>query len=207
MGEIVERAIVIADSDPDFRRAAVAALRVTGLRIREATSGEEVLDAAEEGEPALLILDVRLEGISAYEVCRRLRDEHGDRLPIIFVSLDRTEPFDRVAGFIAGADDYLAKPVDLDELTARVRRHLARTGSARPDLGFRLTGREREVLGLLARGLGPVDIGTELTISPKTVATHIEHIYVKLGVHTRAQAVASAFRLELVDFPAATLPR
>ncbi len=199
MGEMVEGAIVIADGDRDFRRAAVAALRVTGLCIREATSGDDVLDVADKDEIALVILDVRLEGISAYEVCRRLRDQHGDRLPIIFVSLDRTEPFDRVAGFIAGGDDYLAKPVDLDELTARVRRHLVRTGSGARTPDVQLTAREREVLGLLAHGLGPVEIAMELAISTKTVATHIEHIYVKLGVHTRAQAVASAFRLELVD--------
>ena len=62
-----------------------------------------------------------------------------------------------------------------------------------------LTAREREVLSLLTEGLGPVEIGHSLFISPKTVATHVEHIYAKLGVHTRAQAVASAFRLALVD--------
>jgi DNA-binding CsgD family transcriptional regulator len=62
-----------------------------------------------------------------------------------------------------------------------------------------LTTREREVLSLLAAGLGPGEIGAELSISPKTVATHVEHIYAKLGVHTRAQAVASAFRLALVE--------
>ena len=62
-----------------------------------------------------------------------------------------------------------------------------------------LTDREREVLGLLAAGLGPAEIGRELSISPRTVATHVEHIYSKLGVHTRAQAVARAFRLELVS--------
>lgn len=62
-----------------------------------------------------------------------------------------------------------------------------------------LTAREREVLELLAQGLGPIEIGSELSISPKTVATHVEHIYAKLGVHTRAQAVAKAFRLLLVS--------
>jgi DNA-binding CsgD family transcriptional regulator len=55
------------------------------------------------------------------------------------------------------------------------------------------------VLVLLAAGLGPTQIARELSISPKTVATHVEHIYAKLGVHTRAQAVARAFRLALVD--------
>ena len=54
------------------------------------------------------------------------------------------------------------------------------------------------MLSLLAKELGPVEIGHSL-FSPKTVATHVEHIYTKLGVHTHAQAVASAFRLAFVD--------
>jgi DNA-binding CsgD family transcriptional regulator len=62
-----------------------------------------------------------------------------------------------------------------------------------------VTEREGHVLRLLAAGLGPGQIGKELSISPKTVATHVEHIYAKLGVHTRAQAVAQAFRLALVE--------
>jgi len=70
---------------------------------------------------------------------------------------------------------------------------LPRTGNA-----ARLTAREQQVLELLAEGLGPVEIGRELSISPKTVGTHVEHIYGKLGVHSRAQAVAKAFRLSLV---------
>jgi DNA-binding CsgD family transcriptional regulator len=62
----------------------------------------------------------------------------------------------------------------------------------------RLTPREREVLRLLADGLAPQQIAASLGITPKTVATHVEHIYTKLGVHTRARAVARAFRLAMV---------
>ena len=193
-----DRAILIADPDPDFRRAAAEALAATGLRIRESGSGREALAAAEGEGVALVILEVRLGDISGYEVCRRLREVRGDMLPILFISGDRVESFDRVAGLLVGADDYLAKPVAPDELVARVLRHLSR-GRSSGNSGSELTAREREVLSLLAEGLGPIEIGSELAISPKTVATHVEHIYGKLGVHTRAQAVASAFRLALVD--------
>jgi DNA-binding NarL/FixJ family response regulator len=194
-----ESSILIADADADFRRVVARALTMSGLRVLEAVSGEEVLAMVRDEDVALVVLEVRLDGISGYEVCRQLRAEYGERVPIVFVSHDRTEPFDRVVGFIVGGDDYLAKPVDPDELVARVRRHLARSTGLRAKPGVALTRREREILGLLTRGLGPVEIGRDLAISPKTVATHIEHIYVKLGVHTRAQAVARAFRLELVD--------
>ena len=193
-----DRSILIVDGDRDFRHTAARVLDRAGLDILEAASGEEALEMAANRELVLVLVEVRLPDISGYEVCRRLREERGDDLPIIFVSGDRVESFDRVAGLLVGADDYLAKPVAPDELVARVRRQLQRAAASRNSPPG-LTPREREVLGLLAAGLGPVEIGSELSISPKTVATHVEHIYAKLGVHTRAQAVASAFRLALVD--------
>jgi DNA-binding CsgD family transcriptional regulator len=66
-------------------------------------------------------------------------------------------------------------------------------------IAARLTKREREVLALLAEGLDPREIATRLVLSRKTVATHLEHVLCKLGVHTQAQAVAAAYRSDLVD--------
>lgn len=196
--DVGNRAILIADADRPFRRSAAKALEAAGLRVREAACGSEALAAAAEDDVALVVLDVRLEHVSGYEVCRRLREQRGEGLPILFVSSDRTEASDRVAGLLVGADDYLAKPVSVDELLARVRRHLQRSAALEAEPSSGLTARENDVLGLLTRGLGPVEIARELSISPKTVATHVEHIYSKLGVHTRAQAVAKALQLALV---------
>lgn len=193
-----DRAILIVDGDRESRRAAARVLDRAGFEIREAASGHEALEVAAKEELALVILEVRLPDISGYEVCRRLREDDGGTLPILFVSGDRIESFDRVAGFIVGADDYLVKPVAPDELVARVRRQLERAQASTSSRAG-LTPREHEVLELLADGKGPLEIGMALQISPRTVATHVEHIYTKLGVHTRAQAVASAFRLELVE--------
>ena len=192
------RAILIVDADRRFRRMGRRVLSAAGLEVREATSGEEGLRIAAETDVALVLLEVRLRDTSGYEVCRRLREEHGDGLPIVFVSADRVESSDRVAGLLVGADDYLVKPVAPDELVTRVRRQLQRS-PVPIGLAPQLTRREQEVLALLASGLGPAEIARDLEISPKTVATHVEHIYAKLGVHTRAQAVASAFRLALVS--------
>jgi DNA-binding NarL/FixJ family response regulator len=192
------RAILVADGDRGFRAFAARVLATTGYPILEAADGSDALNLVEEQPVALIVLDVHLGDPSGYEVCRRLREAHGQALPIIFVSTDRTEPSDRVAGLLLGADDYLAKPVEPDELLARARRHLLRLETWNGS-GVRLTSREHQVLKLLANGLGPTEIASELGISTKTVATHVEHIYAKLGVHTRAQAVASAFRLALVE--------
>ena len=194
----VDQVILIVDGDPGFRSFASRTLAVTGYTIRAVGCGREALSTAEEERLALVVLEVRLEDVSGYEICRQLREEYGESLSIVFVSEDRTEASDRVAGLLVGADDYLAKPVAADEFVARVRRHLRRL-EAWNGRGVRLTAREREVLVLLADGLAPKQIAALLGITPKTVATHVEHIYAKLGVHTRAQAVASAFRLALVE--------
>jgi DNA-binding NarL/FixJ family response regulator len=134
---------------------------------------------------------------SGYEVCRALRRSFGPELPIVFLSGVRTESYDRVAGLLVGADDYLVKPYAGDELLVRVRRLLPRS-SGPTNGGKTLTKREEEVLGLLAEGLAQDAIANRLSISTKTVGTHIEHILSKLGVHSRAQAVALAYRDELV---------
>jgi DNA-binding NarL/FixJ family response regulator len=140
-------------------------------------------------------------GLSGYEVCRALREEHAQAFPVMFVSGERTESFDRVAGLTIGADDYLTKPFEADELLARLRGLLRRFDSIEPPVSV-LTKREQQVLGLLADGLDQAEIARRLVISPRTVGTHIEHILAKLGVHSRAEAVAVAYRLQLVSVPA-----
>ena len=137
-------------------------------------------------------------GISGYEVCHVLREQYGPSLPVVFVSGERTESFDRVAGLLVGADDYLAKPVAPDELVARVRGLLRRAEEWGP-ASARLTQRELEVLRRLAHGQEQSEIAAGLVISPKTVATHIERVLRKLEVHSRAQAVAVAYRDRLVE--------
>jgi DNA-binding NarL/FixJ family response regulator len=140
-------------------------------------------------------------GISGYEVCRRLREDFG-AAGIIFVSGTQTGQLDRAAGLLVGADDYLVKPFAPDELLARIRL-LIRSRAApdhEPDAnGSRLTPRERQVLALLANGSSQAEIADELVISSRTVAAHIDHILHKLGVHSRAQAVAVAYRDKLLD--------
>jgi len=94
---------------------------------------------------------VTLPALSGYEVCHQLREEFGESLPIILVSSERTEPFDRVAGILIGADHYVVKPFAPDELLARVRRLVGSRVPVAPRVAFKLTARETEVLRLLAR--------------------------------------------------------
>ena len=194
--------ILIADGDRASRKLIRDALQNAGYPIVEATTGDDALTLANEHQPALVLLAVQLPGLCGYDVCRRLRATFGEQLPIIFLSGSRTEPMDRVAGLLVGADDYICKPFAPDELVARVARPLARIAQARSnghaDLIARLTPREVELLALLAKGKTPKAIAAELVISPKTVATHIQRILTKLDVHSRAEAVSLAYRNGLV---------
>jgi DNA-binding NarL/FixJ family response regulator len=190
--------ILIADDDAETRALAAKVLRQAGYAVSEAETGDQALDTARAELPRLVILEVTLPELSGYEVCHQLREEFGEALPIIFVSAKRTEPYDRVAGILVGADDYVVKPFAADELLARVRRLYRTAAPVAPAVAAMLTPREIEVLRLLAQGLEQDDIAGQLYISRRTVGTHIENILRKLRVHTRAQAVALAYRGDLI---------
>jgi DNA-binding NarL/FixJ family response regulator len=190
--------ILLADDDAVTRALLTGPLQKAGYAIVEVESGDEAIDAARAELPRLVILEVNLPALSGYEVCHQLREDFGAGLPIILISGERTEPFDRVAGILIGADDYMVKPLAPDELLARVRRLVRSAMPVVPDVASRLTARETEVLRLLADGCEPAEIAKQLFISRRTVGTHLENIMRKLGVRSRAQAVALAYRKDLV---------
>jgi DNA-binding NarL/FixJ family response regulator len=211
--------VLVVDNDPLFRASVREPLERAGFDVVEADDGEAALAAATRRKPDVVLLDVCLPGASGYEVCHELRDRFGDTLGIIFVSGERIESIDRVSGLLLGADDYVVKPFDPDELLARVRtvvRRLSKprksssgnghgngngnghaTGS-RAAADAELTPRELEVLELLAEGLTQTEIARQLVISPRTVGTHTQNVLGKLDVHSRAQAVALAHRMDFV---------
>jgi DNA-binding NarL/FixJ family response regulator len=190
--------ILLAEPDADARKQLIGVFERAGFSVVAVSGGVEALDAARTTRPCAAVLEVPLSGLSGYEVCRALRAEFGPELPIVFVSGKRRESYDRVAGLLLGADDYLVKPCASDELLARVRRLLGRERPDAPDALPSLTEREQEVLRMLAEGLEQDEIAALLVISTKTVATHIEHIRSKLGVRSRTQAVARALREDLI---------
>ena len=198
--------VLVADGDVEERRLTVATLQRAGYEVVEANNGFDALELVRGGRVALALLDVTLSGMTGYEVCHELRRHDESRLPIILVSATRTDSLDRVVGLLLGADDYVAKPVESAEMLVRVGRLLQRDGDgARPalagkrDASTHLTQREGEVLELLSQGLAQKEIARVLSISPKTVGTHLQKLMSKLGVHSRAELVARAFREGLVS--------
>jgi DNA-binding NarL/FixJ family response regulator len=191
--------VLIADEDQAARQLLVGILRNAGYQPLEAESGDGALELARQHGAAAAILEIPLPGLSGYELCAALNVEFGASLPVIFVTGDRTEPYDRVAGLLLGADDYLTKPYAPGELLVRLRNLLHRQANPEASrFGRRLTRREHEVLGLMAEGLQHQEIARKLFISPKTVGTHVEHILRKLDARSRAQAVAIAYRHQIL---------
>jgi DNA-binding response OmpR family regulator len=193
--------ILVVDDDEPFGCLIETMLIAAGFRCRTVASGEAALATIDTEAPLVVLLDVHLPEISGYEVCRNVRERYGYSVGIIFISGERTEPLDRVAGLELGGDDYLAKPFDHGELVARVRalvRRLPGAPNEKPGTQTKqaLTKREAEVLELIAAGHRQKEIAHTLSISPKTVGTHIGHIFEKLGVHTQGEAVATAYRLQ-----------
>ncbi len=199
--------ILIVDHDDASRLTAVQVAVQLGYDARPTPTGDELIERLGQDRPTLAVVEVELEGpVNGLEVMHQLHERFGSDLPVILVSGNRTDALDRTAGLMLGADDYLTKPLDSGELLARVRRSLRRVtppktngnGNGHRD-DTNLSPREREILTLLAEGRTQGQIASTLVISSKTVATHIQHILSKLGVHTRAQAVATAFQKGLVE--------
>jgi two-component system nitrate/nitrite response regulator NarL len=192
--------VLIADPEDVARDLLSGVLRNAGYEPLEAASGDEALELARAKAPAAAILEIPLPGLSGYELCAALRVEFGADMPVIFLTGCRIEPYDRVAGLLLGADDYVIKPYSAGELLVRLRNLLHRR--ADPDasrFARRLTKREHEVLELMAEGLQHDEIARRLVISPKTVATHVEHILRKLGARGRAQAIAIAYHHRILQ--------
>ena len=127
--------ILVAEDDVEIRTALERILRYEGYEPVTVNDGAAALEAIGEHEPDLVILDVMMPFVDGLTVCRRLR-ERNDRRPVLMLTA-RHEVSDRVAGLDAGADDYLPKPFDLEELLARIRALLRRV---RSDESETLTG-------------------------------------------------------------------
>jgi len=119
--------ILVVDDERAVRESLRRALELEGYEIELAEDGREALERlAREDQPDAVILDVLMPGVDGLEVCRTLRSQ-GSRLPVLMLTA-RTQVEDRVEGLDAGADDYLTKPFALEELLARVRALLRRSG-------------------------------------------------------------------------------
>ncbi len=132
--EIKEEAkrILVIDDEPNINDLISTSLKFSGFDVRSAMNGAQALAIAEEFKPHALVLDVMMPGMNGFEVCEKLRKD-GLKVGVLFLTAkDSTD--DKVTGLTIGGDDYMVKPFSLEELIARVRAILRRTGDIEIDI-------------------------------------------------------------------------
>ena len=205
--------VLVVDDVPENLAVLHDALDESGFTVLVANNGESALQRAIEAQPHIILLDAIMPGMDGFETCRRLKANLATRhIPVVFMT-GLTDTRHVVQGFEVGGSDYVTKPIQTDEVLARVAAHLRTSRillSAREaqqpsvltledapaqrllSARFQLTEREVEVLRWVACGKTNRDIGDILGLSPRTVNKHLEHVYVKLGVETRTAATSVA---------------
>ncbi|WP_189226916.1 response regulator transcription factor [Saccharothrix coeruleofusca] len=155
--------LLVVDDEPTVRELLSATLRFAGFRVTSASTGAEAVASATAQPPDLVLLDVMLPDVDGFEVVRRLREQgaQGRRgpVPVLFLTA-RDRQADKVAGLALGADDYVTKPFDLEELIARIRAILRRTSG--PRAGVLVVG----ALALDVEGHRVTRAGLPVRVSP-----------------------------------------
>ena len=198
MNEIAPTVFLI-DDDQAVRDAVGLLLRATGLIVESFASATDFLKSDSIRRPGCLLLDVRMPGMSGLDLQKQLQ-EQGHHIPIIFMTGHGDIPM-ATRAMKAGAFDFIEKPFQGQTLLARVREALERDArelcrqAQRSEAArrlARLSPREREVLGLIARGRDNPVIASLLGVSEKTVRNVVSNIFAKLHVVDRAAAAAKA---------------
>ena len=190
--------LLLIEDDLTMLELLATALEFEGFFVHRAPDGHSGLELARQHNPHLILCDVMRPGIDGYSVLAALRsDPRLASTPFIFLTA-RGEKKDLRLGMVSGADDYLTKPVAIDELLEAIRCRLARHGElARRQRDFSdvtplralgLTPKQAEILLWVAQGKTNAETALILGISEGTVKKHLEHIFEKLGVEKRGAA-------------------
>ncbi|MCC6234132.1 MAG: response regulator transcription factor [Verrucomicrobiales bacterium] len=201
------KTVLVIEDEPEMRRNLARLLKLEGYDAVAAENGAAGVVLARQRKPDLVICDVMMPQMDGHEVLRTLRADPALRsVPFIFLTA-KGEKSDQRGGMNLGADDYLTKPVDNDDLIAAVAARLqraqesVRTGfapdfsSSQPIESLGLSPREAEVLLWVAQGKTNPEIATILGISEETVKKHMKQILATLGVETRTAASLRAMEV------------
>lgn len=194
--------VLVVEDDPESLEILARFLELEGFRVRRAENGADALKQILTSVPDLILSDVKMPKCDGYKLVRQIRSNpRTELLPVILITALDEKP-DRIEGFRTGADAYITKPVDLDELKAVVENILARVERTRiryaelidletaRGLNARLedlTETENRVAGAVARGLTNKEIAAEFNNSVRTIENHISRILAKKNLSNRVE--------------------
>lgn len=197
----MSKRLLVIDDEPNLLRAVEACLRAEGFDVSTARNGAEALVNIAKSVPDLIVSDIRMPGMSGYELAQHLRNSPRTALvPVVFLTA-KGDTVDRVEGFRAGVDAYFTKPFVPDELVAAIKSILARVERTHAHIA-KLVGRgdkesifqdealteaENRIASAVARGLSNKEIAAEMQISVRTVENHISHILDKKRFSNRVE--------------------
>jgi DNA-binding NarL/FixJ family response regulator len=213
-GEVLR--VVIADDHPFYRDGLAKLLLANGIDVvAQVANGEAAIKAVAETAPDVVVMDLNMPGMSGLEATRKLTAE-APHARVLVLSVSAQE-FDVTEAILAGASGYVLKERPVEEVVAGIRAAAAGQAVISPRIAtlllgrvreevkaerevtaMRLSGRELEVLGLLADGKANQEIADALYISPSTVRNHVANILAKLHVENRVQAAVRAVRGRIV---------
>jgi DNA-binding NarL/FixJ family response regulator len=197
---------IVADDHPVVAQAIQAVLVARGVEVLAVVNtGESALEEIERTRPLIALVDMGLPDVDGAEVARRLQRLSPETAVIVFTG--RSDFAVLTEALDAGARGFVLKDAPLPDLVRAIE--MVAEGALYIDPGLasllvdakdgeRLTPREREILRLIADGLGNEQIGAQLFISPQTVRTHVGKAMAKLEVGSRTEAVAVALRQKLI---------
>jgi NarL family two-component system response regulator YdfI len=186
---------LILETTPDFEAAGFAENGRIGLAQVEAL------------QPDLVLCDIRMPEMDGIEMIRQLHQTHPNLPVVVLTTFDDPEPIQQAMRL--GARGYLLKDADKETIVNTLKQALVGTVSlspelmtkafAQPRLTISLTPREHEILQQVAQGARNIDVAQELHLSERTIKAHLTSIYNRLGVESRAEAVAAALKLGLIE--------
>lgn len=197
-----QKRILLIDDDPNLVLLIKDYLELRGYEVFTADNGRQALDSLEKEVPDLVICDVMMPEMDGYTFVKQLRDNpRMSWLPVLFLSA-KGQSQDRVKGLNVGADVYMSKPFEPEELAAQVESSLKQASRMLKQQSriiaddetriqvphnVELTPTELRVVQYVARGLANREIATELNVSQRTIESHVSNMLGKTGLHNRTE--------------------
>lgn len=204
--------LLLIDDDPNLVVLVKDYLELRGYVVEAAKNGRDALRLLEKGLPNLIICDVMMPEMDGYTFVKQVRENpQTSWLPILFLSA-KGQMQDRVTGLSKGADVYMVKPFEPDELVAQIEASLKQAARMRQVQGneietgvtlqvpfdVELTPTEQKVIQAVARGMANREIAQDLSVSQRTVESHVSNMLGKTGLKNRTELARWAIEKRMI---------